>query len=79
MLSRAESAQTLEMPVDAVVLVTDRLPNDDLYHKLKPDHQIGKLKTLRLIGDAEAPHLIAQSQCGSTGEPACAWNTPALK
>lgn len=59
-LTRAEAAQMLELPVDAVVLVTDRLPNDDLYQALQPDRHTGKLKTLRVIGDAEAPHLIAR-------------------
>ncbi len=57
----AESCQTLELPVDAVVLVTDRLPNDEVYQALKPDRQAGTIKTLRVIGDAEAPHLIARA------------------
>ncbi len=46
---------------DAIVMVTDRLPNDALYHELKPALADGTLKSLRLIGDAEAPNIIAQA------------------
>jgi dimethylamine/trimethylamine dehydrogenase len=46
---------------DAVVMVTDRIPNDALYHELKPALAEGKLKSLRVIGDAEAPNIIAQA------------------
>jgi dimethylamine/trimethylamine dehydrogenase len=46
---------------DAIVMVTDRIPNDALYHELKPALTEGKLKSLRLIGDAEAPNIIAQA------------------
>ena len=46
---------------DAVVMVTDRIPNDSLYHELKPALADGKLKSLRIIGDAEAPNIIAQA------------------
>jgi dimethylamine/trimethylamine dehydrogenase len=46
---------------DAIVMVTDRLPNDTLYHELKPALTEGKLKSLRVIGDAEAPNIIAQA------------------
>ncbi len=49
------------LPCDAVVLITDRLPNDSLYHELKPALDEGKLKSMRLIGDAEAPNIIAQA------------------
>lgn len=49
------------LPCDAVVLVTDRLPNDSLYRELKPALADGRLKSLRVIGDAEAPNLIAQA------------------
>jgi dimethylamine/trimethylamine dehydrogenase len=45
----------------AIVLVTDRVPNDALYHELKPALADGKLKSLRIIGDAEAPNIIAQA------------------
>ncbi len=46
---------------DAVVMVTDRIPNDALYHELKPALADGRLKSLRIIGDAEAPNIIAQA------------------
>jgi len=46
---------------DAIVMVTDRIPNDALYHELKPALVEGKLKSLRIIGDAEAPNIIAQA------------------
>lgn len=54
------SAETI-LPCDAMVLVTDRIPNDALFHELKPALAEGKLKSLRLIGDAEAPNIIAQA------------------
>jgi dimethylamine/trimethylamine dehydrogenase len=50
-----------DWPVEAVGLVTDRQPNDGLYYALKPALAQGKLQSLRVIGDAEAPHLIAQA------------------
>jgi dimethylamine/trimethylamine dehydrogenase len=46
---------------DAIVMVTDRIPNDALYHELKPALADGQLKSLRIIGDAEAPNIIAQA------------------
>jgi len=46
---------------DAIVMVTDRIPNDALYHELRPALAEGKLKSLRLIGDAVAPNIIAQA------------------
>ena len=46
---------------DAIVMVTDRIPNDALYHELKPALAEGKLISLRIIGDAEAPNIIAQA------------------
>lgn len=49
------------LPCDAIILVTDRIPNDALYHELKPALAEGTLKSLRLIGDAEAPSIIAQA------------------
>jgi dimethylamine/trimethylamine dehydrogenase len=56
-LTSAESV----FPCDAIVMVTDRLPNDALYHELKPALDDGRLKSLCLIGDAEAPNIIAQA------------------
>ncbi len=49
------------LPCDAVVVVADRLPNDALHRELKPAHADGRLKSLRVIGDAEAPNIIAQA------------------
>jgi dimethylamine/trimethylamine dehydrogenase len=49
------------LPCSSVVMVTDRIPNDALYHELEPALEEGKLKSLRLIGDAEAPNIIAQA------------------
>jgi len=56
-ITSAESTLTCE----AILMVTDRIPNDALYHELKPALVEGKLKSLRLIGDAEAPNIIAQA------------------
>lgn len=53
-LSNTES----EMACDAVVLVTDRLPNDALYQALKSEFAQQASKSLRIIGDAEAPNII---------------------
>ena len=47
--------------VDAVLTVTERISNDGLYHELRPALADGRLKSLRLIGDAEAPNIIAQA------------------
>ena len=49
------------LPCDGVVLVTDRISNDNLYYELQPALAEGKLKSMRLIGDAEAPNIIAQA------------------
>lgn len=49
------------VPREAVLLVSDRLPKDQLYQELRPALGEGKLQTLRLIGDAEAPSTIAQA------------------
>ncbi|HEX5838979.1 MAG TPA: FAD-dependent oxidoreductase [Anaerolineales bacterium] len=50
-----------ELSRDGVVLASDRISNDLLYYELKPALQEGKIKSLRLIGDAEAPNIIAQA------------------
>jgi dimethylamine/trimethylamine dehydrogenase len=55
------SGATSTVPADAVVLVSDRAPNDTLVHELAPALAEGRLQTLRVIGDAEAPSLIAQA------------------
>ena len=49
------------LPCAAIVLATDRIPSNALYHELKPALVDGKLKSLRLIGDAESPNIIAQA------------------
>lgn len=53
--------KSMDLPCDAVVLVADRNPNDALYQQLKPALEQGQLQSLRLIGDAEAPNIIAQA------------------
>ncbi|MEI6290783.1 MAG: FAD-dependent oxidoreductase, partial [Chloroflexota bacterium] len=50
-----------QIEIDNVVLVSDRVPNDALYNELLPAIANGKLKTLGLIGDAEAPGIIASA------------------
>jgi dimethylamine/trimethylamine dehydrogenase len=54
------SAQTT-LPADALVLVTERTPNDALARELQPALAEGRIDSLRLIGDAEAPNIIAQA------------------
>jgi dimethylamine/trimethylamine dehydrogenase len=55
------SGDEVELPCNGVVLVSDRIPNDSLYQSLKPALDEGKIKSLRIIGDAEAPNIIAQA------------------
>ena len=55
------SGEGTELQRDGVVLVSDRISNDSLYYELKPALDEGKLNSLRLIGDAEAPNIIAQA------------------
>lgn len=50
-----------EVACDAALLVSDRLPNDALYKTLRPALADGRLRSLRVIGDAEAPNIIAQA------------------
>jgi len=57
----SESGISFQFPCDSVVLVTDRIPHNQLYQALKPTLEDGKLDSLRVIGDAEAPHIIAQA------------------
>lgn len=51
----------IELPRDGVLLVSDRVPNDALYPSLKSALGDGRLRSLRVIGDAEAPNIIAQA------------------
>ena len=60
-LVNAISGEGMGLPRDGVVLVSDRISNDALYYELKPALVEGKLQSLRLIGDAEAPNIIAQA------------------
>ena len=60
-VTQANSGVREDIPMDALVMVTERIPNDALYYSLKPALKNGGLKTLRVIGDAEAPHIIAQA------------------
>jgi dimethylamine/trimethylamine dehydrogenase len=53
--------RAIQLECDAVLLVTDRTSNDALYYELGPSLEAGRLKSLRLIGDAEAPNIIAQA------------------
>ncbi|MBK9924931.1 MAG: FAD-dependent oxidoreductase [Anaerolineales bacterium] len=61
LLSNTVSGDEVELPSDGVVLVTDRKPKDSLYYELKPAVDDGKIQSLRVIGDAEAPNIIAQA------------------
>jgi dimethylamine/trimethylamine dehydrogenase len=60
-LTHSLTGESRAIPREAVVLVTDRISNDSLYYGLQPALAGGKLKSLRLIGDAEAPNIIAQA------------------
>ena len=55
------SGEGSDLPRDGVVLVSDRVSNDPMYYALKPALEEGKLNSLRLVGDAEAPNIIAQA------------------
>ena len=73
-LSNTISGDLIELPRDGVVLVSDRIPNDSLYPALKPtltpalreasfrgSREDRGIHSLRIIGDAEAPNIIAQA------------------
>src|SRR6185503_17499763 len=74
-LSNTISGNEIELPRNGVVLVSDRTPNDELYQTLhastvgldgtsRPSAQReGErgIQSLRIIGDAEAPNIIAQA------------------
>ena len=51
-VKHAISSSELTLPTDALVLVTDRIPNDALARELQPALAEGRLDSLRLIGDA---------------------------
>ena len=58
--SVVDGAETV-LPRDVVVMVADRAPVHDLHDALMPALEDGRLDSLRLIGDADAPNLIAQA------------------
>lgn len=79
-LSNTISGDETELPRDGVVLVTDRKPNDVLYHAVRAstagldmDEKSTRptrpsapppgtsQRDIRIIGDAEAPNIIAQA------------------
>jgi len=62
-LSNTISGDEVELPRDGVVLVSDRTPNDGLYAStaLRSAQRDGRIQSLRIIGDAEAPNIIAQA------------------
>jgi dimethylamine/trimethylamine dehydrogenase len=67
-LSNTLSGDEVELPRDGVVLVSDRMPNDELYHSLTLALRVAPLRgsqrergNARVIGDAEAPNIIAQA------------------
>lgn len=60
-LTCSSTGRSESIGCDAVLLVTDRLQNDALYRELQPAHERGDLQTLRLLGDADAPGIIAQA------------------
>lgn len=60
-LTHSPTGEATTLPRDTVVLVSDRFSNDNLYYALQPALVERKLKSLRLIGDAEAPNIIAQA------------------
>jgi dimethylamine/trimethylamine dehydrogenase len=57
------SGEGFELERDGVVLVSDRISNDSMYYALTPSLSLRErgIHSLRLIGDAEAPNIIAQA------------------
>jgi dimethylamine/trimethylamine dehydrogenase len=62
-VSNTISGEELELPRDGVVLVGDRKPNDSLLSALTPSlsRRERGIQVLKIIGDAEAPGIIAQA------------------
>jgi dimethylamine/trimethylamine dehydrogenase len=69
-LTNTISGEGIELQRDGVVLVSDRVSNDSLYLALTPalheaplwaSQREGGIQLLRIIGDAEAPNIIAQA------------------
>jgi len=55
------SAEQAEWTADSVVLVADRQPRIEVHDALVPALENGLLDSLTLVGDADAPGLIAQA------------------
>ncbi len=60
-LNSSSTGTSHQIECDSVVLVTDRIPNDELFFELGPALADGRLQSLQRIGDAEAPNIIAQA------------------
>jgi len=63
-LSCMYTEQESTIQADAVVMVTARLPNDDLYYELEglmEAGEAGSVKTITRIGDCEAPAPIVSA------------------
>ncbi len=58
-LSDVYTRQTWELEADAVVMVTARLPRDELLLDLTARQEVGELATVRGVGDCWAPSTIA--------------------
>ena len=59
--ARASSDEALELEADGVVLVTQRLSDDALYHALRADARLADegIEAVYRIGDCVAPRMIA--------------------
>jgi len=62
-LANTISGNETELQRDGVVLVSDRISNDSIYYALTPalSQRERGIQSLRVIGDAEAPNIIAQA------------------
>jgi dimethylamine/trimethylamine dehydrogenase len=58
-LASTYTGQLTEVAADSVVMVTARLPNEDLYQQLRARQEQGLIASVRAIGDAWAPGTIA--------------------
>jgi dimethylamine/trimethylamine dehydrogenase len=58
-VASAYTGQLSEAAADSVVMVTARLPEDELYLELVSRHELGEIDSVRAIGDAWAPGTIA--------------------
>jgi len=58
-LASTYTGQLSEAAADSVVMVTARLPNEDLYEQLVARKEQGLIASVRAIGDAWAPGTIA--------------------